>query len=323
MKTNFFYIIPLIVALSSCTKEEEKMSPGTIKIIPFDAKLSTTEFKVGEPVNFQMQGNADTILFYSGEIGKDYNYIKGREATVENPTLTIRTNSNYGTQASLYVMLSQDFNGDYSLASLRAATWKDMTPKFAIPAPIGSSLTTTSQPVDLGEFIEEGKPYYIAVRNKQEWAADAGGKALTQWYFYGTGGFAFKGLLNGSSVDILPTFADANWKVIVDGWTGAGELDGTVGPRLSPNPPAAPTSLFLNRNSDKAPMDVWAVTKAFSSKINLGPDKGTIIKSAETALPLEKYTYVYSVPGEYNVTFNGRNKDGGRTLVHLKITVIP
>lgn len=323
MKTNFFYNILLIVALSSCTKENEKMSPGTIKIIPFDAKLSTTEFKVGEPVNFQMQGNADTIVFYSGEVGKDYNYINGREVTVEKPTLTIRTNSNYGTQASLFVMLSQDFNGDYSLASIKAATWKDMTPKFDIPTPTGATLTATSQPVDIGEFIEEGKPYYIAVRNKQEWAVDAGGKALTQWYFYGTGGFAFKGLLNGSSVDILPTFADANWKVVVDGWTGAGELDGTVGPRLSPNPPAAPTSLFLNRNSDKAPMDAWAVTKAFSSKFNLGGDKGTVIKSNPGTLPLEQYKYVYREAGEYDVTFIGINKDKTKSLIKLKIKVTP
>ncbi|WP_353140136.1 DUF5017 domain-containing protein [Pseudopedobacter sp.] len=321
MKTNFFYIILLIVALSSCTKETEKMSPGTIKIIPFDAKLSTTEFKVGEPVNFQMQGNADTILFYSGEFGKDYNYIKGREVTIEKPTLTIRTNSNYGEQKSLSILLSQNFNGDYSYSGINAATWKDMTSKFNIPTPTGATaINFTSAPVEITEFIEVDKPYYIAVRNDIKTSST--GNRPTQWYFYGTNGFAFTGLVNGSPTDIS-AFGDMGWKIAVNGYLG-GELDGTRGPRVSPNNSSSPTSLFLARNSTSTEaMDAWAVTKVFSSKTNLGPDKGTIIKSAETALPLEKYTYMYSAPGEYNVTFQGRNKDGGRTLVQQKITVIP
>lgn len=321
MKTNFFYITLLIAGLSSCTKENERMSPGTIKIIPFDAKLSTTEFKVGEPVSFQMEGNADTIYFYSGEIGKDYNYINGREATVERPTLTIRTNSNYGEQKSLSIMLSQNFDGDYSYAGINAATWKDMTSKFNIPAPTGATaINFTSDPVEITEFIEGDQPYYIAVRNDIKTSST--GNRPTQWYFYGTNGFAFTGLVNGSYADIS-AFGDMGWKIAVNGYLG-GELDGTRGPRVSPNNSPSPTSLFLARNSTStAAMDTWAVTKAFSSKVNLGPDKGTIIKSSETTLPLEKYTYVYSIPGEYHVTFQGRNKDGGRALVQRKITVIP
>lgn len=328
MKTNFFYIILLVVALSSCTKENEKMSPGTIKIIPFDAKVSTAEFKVGESVKFQLQGNADTVYFYSGEIGKDYNYINGREATVENPTLRIHTNSNYGEQKSLSILLSQDFNGNYSYEGVTSATWRDMTSKFNIPTPTGSTqVNFSSNLIDISEFIEEDKPYYLAVRNNIEQSTT--GNRPTQWYFYGTNrtvsgvtypAWSFTGLINGVSAEIS-TFASADWKVVAAGYLG-GELDGTRGPRVVYTSSVA-TSIFFARNSSSSEaMDSWAVTKAFSSKINLGSDKGTMIKR-ETDLPLEEYTYLYTVPGEYDVAFQGINKDKTKSLVKLKIKVTP
>lgn len=326
MKTNFFYIILLIAALSSCTKENEKMSPGTIKIIPFDVKISTAEFKVGESVKFQFQGNADTVYFYSGEIGKDYNYINGREATVENPTLTIRTGSSYGHQKSLSILLSQDFKGDYSYAGVSAATWKDMTSKFSIPAPsygpdqtppVASNtvLQSTSPAVNIGEFIEGDAPYYIAVRNNLK--ANSPGALTTQWYFYKTS-FKFAGSVVGSPVDIL-TFDNADWAFVNEGYTGTR----ATMPYLTPDPPSAPTSIFFGRNSpSQNAMDSWAVTKAISSKVSLGGDKGTIIKR-ETDLPLEQYTYLYTTPGEYDVTFQGINKDKTKSLVKLKLKIIP
>lgn len=320
MRTNLFYIILFLTTIFSCKEDKGMMHPGTIKIIPFDATVGATEFKVGEPVNFQFQGNADTVYFYSGEIGKDYNYINGREATVENPTLTIRTNSNYGEQESLSILLSQDFSGDYSYEGVTAATWKDMTSKFNIPTPTGGTVINfTSNPVEITEFIEGDAPYYIAVRN--ELKPSSPDNRPTQWYFYGTNGFAFTGLANGSLVDIS-TFGNLDWKIAVDGFLG-GELDGTRGPRVSPNNSPNPTSLFLNRNSPSTePMDAWAVTKALSSTMSLGKDQGTIIKR-ETNLPLEKYTYTYTEAGEYDVTFQGLNQDRTNSLIKLKITVTP
>ncbi len=322
MKINFFYISLLIIALYSCTKENQGVLPGAFKIVPFDVTMSVPEAKVGEPVSFRFQGNADTVYFWSGEFGKDYNYIDGRETTIENPTLKIATNSNYGNQLSLYIMLSQDFNGDYSYEGITAATWKDMTAKFNIATPTGSSTEFTSDPVDITQFFEGGQPYYIAVRNNIQ--ASSPGNLPTQWIFRGTAshGYSFKGLINGTSVDILPTFADAEWKIAVDGYLG-GELDGTRGPRLSPNLSPTPTSITFTRNNPSAAaMDAWAVTKPLSSKVSLGGDRGTLIKRISD-LPLQEYKYIYTAPGEYDVTFEGINQDGTQRVVQLKITVAP
>jgi len=326
MKTKIFYIGLLSIALFSCTKENERMSPGTLKITPFKVTADALEVELGEPVNFRLEGNADTVYFWSGEFGKDYSYTGGREVPVESPTLSIRTNSNYGTQESLSILLSQDFNGDYSYESITAANWKDMTSKFNIPKPTGATLIHYASPaIDISEFIEEDKPYYLAVRNNI--AQSTTGNTPTQYYFYASnntnpsGKWSFTGWVNGESVEIS-TFAGADWKVVVDGYLG-GELDGTRGPRPSPAPPAAPTSLFLARNlpSTEA-MDTWAVTKAFQAKVNLGPDKGTIIKRV-TDLPLEEYKYTYAVPGEYNVAFTTINKDRTAHVFQFKVTVTP
>src|SRR5690606_6992007 len=116
-----------------CTKENERMSPGTLKITPFKVTADALEVELGEPVHFRLEGNADTVYFWSGEFGKDYSYTGGREMLVENPTLRIRTASSYGHQESLSILLSQDFSGEYSYEGITAATWKDMTPKFSIP----------------------------------------------------------------------------------------------------------------------------------------------------------------------------------------------
>ncbi|NGM63306.1 DUF5017 domain-containing protein [Sphingobacterium sp. SGG-5] len=333
MKTNLFYMSLLALAALSCTKENPKMSPGTFQIIPFDVKMSSLEVKAGETVKFQFEGNADTVYFYSGEFGKDYNYIGGREVSIENPTLRIHTNSSYGEQKSLSILLSQDFDEDYSYEGITSANWRDMTSKFNIPAPMGATVVNFSSDLtDISEFIVEDKPYYLAVRNNIEQSTS--GNRPTQWYFYGYDrtansvtypGWSFTGLIGGESTEIC-SFADADWKMAVHGYVGTdgAEWDGTAGPRVMYHATTGVlNSLFLARNKTSTnAMDTWAVTKAIANKVPVGGDKGTIIKR-DTDLPLEQYTYVYNIPGEYDVTFHGGNKDKTKKLIQLKITVTP
>ncbi len=319
MKAIHLYIALAFVSLFACTKENQQMSPGHFKIIPFGASPKSTEIKAGEPLSILFEGNADTIYFYSGEFGKDYNHKEGRVVSIDKPTLSIRTNSNYGEQNSLSILLSQDFTGDYSYAGVTSATWKDMTSKFNIPPPTGATVINfTSLPTDISEYIDNSKPYYLAVRNDIKNSTT--GNRPTQWYFYGTNGFAFTGLVNGTSVDILPTFGAANWKVVAEGYLG-GEMDGTRGPRISPNNSESPTSIFFARNSTSTvAMDAWAVTKVFSTTQQIAGDQGTLIKRI-TDLPLQEYKHIYTEPGTYEVVFNTVNQDRSSELVRFKITV--
>lgn len=319
MKTKIFYIALLSFALLSCTKENEKMSPGTLKIVPFKVTTGALEAKVGEPVSFLFEGNADTVYFWSGEFGKDYNYRNGREVPVENPTLTIDVGSSYGHQPSLSLWISQDFNGNYTYEDVMAATWVDITTEFNIPAPILQSPANTVQrskspPVDLFGFIaDKDKPYYLGVRNKLN--ANSSGANTTQWYFYKRD-FKFEGIVNGVTVSLFDF--DNDWGGFVhQGYTGT---QATM-PYLSPT--TNPTSLFFGRNVPSAnAMDTWGITKMLSLKANLGKDSGTIIKRV-TDLPLEEYQYLYAAPGEYDVTFTTMNKDRTAHVVQLKVTVVP
>lgn len=328
MKTSFLNIVLAVLFFTACTKENAKISPGTFDIIQFDAIPESNEIKVGEQAVFHFEGNADSIYFYSGEFGKDYAFREGRVVPVENTSIDIHVRASYGHQRSLSILLSHDYNGEGSYEDIMNANWIDMTEKFNLPTPNGGSGNNAtiyaSGSIDISEFIEEGKPYYIAIRNDLK--PNANGINTTQWDFYAVsnsrpGGFAIKGQTNGSPVTIAG-LVDAEFKIIVNGWLGD-ELDGTRGPRLSPNNSDAPTSIFFARNSpSSSAMDTWAVTKLFASTANISGDKGTLIKRI-SELPLQEYKYFYETPGEYEVVFETINHDRTRHLVRRQITVIP
>lgn len=134
----------------------------------FDVTPAVRTVKAGEPLQFDFSGKADGIVFWSGEEGHDY------EKSDIGGTLEASVFLDFG---SLYVngcqrncgsvRYSTDFNGIYDEASVKAATWTDVSSQFILPPWIsGTSAPNVTDP----EANAYGTPY------------DSGTVDITSWF---------------------------------------------------------------------------------------------------------------------------------------------
>lgn len=63
MKNKLIIMASVALAFMGCTHE----APDANLVVTLDK----AEYKVGEPVTFHINGDADNIVFYSGEIGHE------------------------------------------------------------------------------------------------------------------------------------------------------------------------------------------------------------------------------------------------------------
>ncbi|NGM63298.1 DUF5017 domain-containing protein [Sphingobacterium sp. SGG-5] len=83
-------------------------------------------------------------------------------AQKDKTTVSFKTSVQYGKQSNnLSIWVSSDFNGDYTLESIKSATWEDITKKV--------NFATDKVPVESGEIDVSknklvNKPLYIAFK---------------------------------------------------------------------------------------------------------------------------------------------------------------
>lgn len=170
---NFFIkiLISTAVLLGACTKGDPPVDPDdeNIEVIekkPFDVKLEgKTIFKVGERVFFTIEGATESIDFFSGEDGHEYEYREGKPGA-SGIRLNFGLHTATPESKALSLMVSTDFNGDVS--SFENAThaqqkWIDATEKLQYP-PKASTYSDVG-PIDLSEFTIVGKPFYFAIKH--------------------------------------------------------------------------------------------------------------------------------------------------------------
>lgn len=262
-------------------------------------------------VSFNLSGNADLISFYSGELFRDYAFKDGRVLTYNAFKLSFSTTVQFGTQRNqLSVIASTDFNGNYTPEGINAATWTDLTSRFALASTVGSTTPTVSGVVDITDIKVEGKPLYIAFK-------------------YVTLPQAANGTQNTWRVRDFNLLGDSNiGNVNVAQQTTAGWVLVNEGDVIDPNRAQIETGTIVNLRGNNVNTNIktttWAVTKAFSvSKDNLGPDRPINIKSYIDP-HLDKYTYSYKQPGEYTVAFLAQNstaQEQNKIVKTLKITI--
>lgn len=359
-----------VIILASCGKDVMVDAP-----IGFDVTTKTTTFKVGEPITFNISGGeVQRIAFYSGEALNDYEFKDGRLADVTGGGVTMAFTSSLtnGSQAAqlpalgnqskqLTILASTDFNGDYSsLAKVKAATWKDITTRFAL----GTTTTFLNSGVkDIADLVVSGKPLYIAfkyVTKPQAKNGIARTVAIQTFAITSTKklanmvslNFALQGDAAFSIVDENPLNAPAksvvtSSRVSLYGneylWPGhalfdpnntvfdplnpiydpqsQGYVPTAVRPIYKPYDPASPWNDPTSEN--------WAVSKAINigDKIDLGPDWAEPIKTMVTVPPTEFiYSKGYDIPGTYKAVFVGSNasKDDFKSVTkEVTITITP
>lgn len=300
-KLKYTLGVLLILAVYACKKD-------TPDEPTFSVSTAKAEYNVADSVEFQMNGYADVIGFYSGEAGKEYRYRNRLESNEGKLHLNISTRVLYGAQTNnLSLLYSTDFDNMYTPEGIAAATWTDITNRFtySTAAAGGLGVITPSADVDLSDLPVSGKPIYFAWR----WVGQASSSAATggrTWRIH-----AFN-LTNKTATAAIPvaTVTSAGWLAIdvknpVNKWTIQ----------------AADPSLYFAPASTTLESEDWAVSKVlFPNKVS--PDVSINVKAYTDKM--KNYKYKFSQPGTYTVTFiakNGLNGNVKETVKELTITV--
>ena len=357
MKFRYCILLFALAVMVSCTKKLSLEDAPAITVT-----TEATSYKVGEPVKFNIEGSADIISFYSGEVYHDYAFKDGRVVDVSGKGLTVSFKSGVtgGTQRDqLSILFSTDFNGNYTdLASVKAATWKNITDSFtldSIPALVPSDT------VDLSKFVVPGKPIYFALRyiNRPQ---VANGFAR-QWLIESFTLNSIDAQLNGLPVTISdqvhtgfrivdenpvnaparsqvtatrvtlygPVYKDPNDPIfnpdnpIFDPNNPIYNPDSTayvptaVLPKYVPYDPNSPYNDPLSEN--------WAVSGPVSlDTVHLGRDWAVSVRSSVYAAKPAEYKYTYKTPGTYKAYFVASNNtidESQQVVKEVNITITP
>jgi hypothetical protein len=292
LKTAIFC---LGLALFSCERQD-------VQAPQFDVQVDSTTYKVGQEITFKFSGNAQNIIFWSGEKGKNYAY---RNRTSEKgivQTFTFVSQAGAGTQNdNLSVLVSTDFSGTYDSTSVYKATWKDITTR-AILSPTTTSAAGASKWSGLVNILDVdtlNKPVYFAFKYKSA----ANGLIPRQWTI--------------TTDTITNTLADGTINKVVQGFqstwfTGINMNDSTYQWRVSP----ARTSMkFGNFAQTLAPPagapanEDWAISAPIKLNTVLLVDYGTPVTSISTLSPSSIYKYIFKTAGTYKVVFYAFNAD--------------
>ena len=361
MKLRYYSILFGLLTMASCQKRL------AVKDAPdFSVSAEGTSFKAGIPVTFNIEGSADMISFYSGELFRDYAFKDGREIDVTGKGLSVSFKSGVangspaGTQANQFsILMSTDFSGKYTdLASVKAATWNDITDSFKL----GTNATLiASNTIDLSAFVSQGKPIYFALKyiNRPQ---IANGFAR-QWMIENFTLNSNDTLSNGTPINVAnqstmgfriidqnPVNAPARSTITSTRVTLYGPVfKNPNDPIFNPdNPIFNPKNPIYNPDStayvatailpeyvaydpnspyNDPPSENWAVSAPITiGKVNLGNDLSVAVRSSIYPVKPVSYKYVYKTPGTYKAVFVASNNtiDESKEVVkEMNITITP
>jgi hypothetical protein len=300
----FIFLLPFVFL--GCKKNQVEQ-PG------FDVKINGTMFKVGEDIPFTFTGNPDFLTFYSGEIGNDYEYLSGRNIDIKSFSLFFQSRVTGGTQPNQFsIHISSDFNGQYDIASIRAATWKDITSLFVL----ATDAYLNSGKVDLSSVVtDKTKPLYFGFKYiVKPQTANGTARAWT-----------INALVFETETDLgIETAMDqktGGWVLIEDG-----EIIDPGRSSISASSGAFSFRGNTGALSKNMPTESWVISKDINlSTVDLGPDKSLPVKGISENIPAD-FTYKYTKPGTYKAVFSASNSTvyGQKAITkELNITIQP
>lgn len=325
----------------------------------FHVTTEKSTYAAGEEIVFNVSGFAEIISFYSGEVGNDYEYKDGRVVDVSSSGAMLSFNNavqNGSQEDQLAILISTDFNGDTSsLASVKGATWIDITDQFSLAT---SSSFIPSGTLDISEYAATD-PFYVAFRYITEPQMENGD--ARQWMIEN-----FKITTRDTIYDNVLPIVNQNeigFYVIDEDREHNPSRTSVTATRLSilgheyadpedpiydpDNPIFDPNNPIYDPDSDVydptaerpeyMPYDpdnpyndprreTWVVSKPISTnEVNLGPDWSNGIRGIRDQ-KLVEFTYSYSNPGNYTAVFVGKNvtiDDEKESVQKIPITITP
>lgn len=260
------------LALAACTND----APDSALSVTIDG----TSCKAGVPVNFKIDGNADNIVFYSGEPGHEYSLRDRRFADNDFVVDFVSyTDQSTGVHPNFQVLVSSDFNGIYDAENVAAATWTDVTDKFTLPETTGQN--TPSGETSLKDYA----------------GADNDDLVYFAFRYYDKDGTPVKNRWVIRSINIvkvspeggrfkLADIKTAGWQNVIMSGSAKWTLPGS--------------QLLAAGNTDTSDKDMWAISSGFNIHTS-EPSTGIVLKNIAT--DLNEYQYTYTEAGVYEAVF--------------------
>lgn len=284
-------------SLCSCNKDYKLTEPQ-------DFTLSAPQVAmVGEPVNFTLGGSPDLIMFYSGEFGhefekRDVDILYPAKMSISFLTVTSSVETVGMNPQKMFLKYSSDFSGEYTKEAVAAATWTDITDRFAWPTEQGQSIESGDVAID-DIFGDDGRPIYLMLDFPVlAYNASTQPSGRVQWNVQ-------KFVINGGTdfgISEMYNHMTLGWNIV--------DIKNYDQCTSAPQMPTA-TNLRLNfRTQFKPTVDIeYAAISCpiYSAEgVNVGRNKGISVKKSSDP-HLTSYSYTYNEPGEYDVTFTGIN----------------
>jgi len=333
-----------MLLFTACKKSIE------VKQVAFDVSSAktngqqTANFKTTDTIIYNFSGNADVVTFYSGAIGRRYEF-RDRTTADGTPQLQFSTVRATGSQAnSLQLLISSDFKGAVpkltiingtitrdtaaTNVNIAAATWTDISNRATWST--GSTTATPSGVIDLSDYKQQGKPIYIAFKYLA-----AAGSIQNKWTITN---FSLKNLLADGSNYTQANFAASNQSITNYGVNSPGlgwmsHYDESLNAKkvrwVYTTGVGTAGSLVITGAATAAtatdPVESWAIVGPVDLR-KVTPDAGIGIK--EITAQLTNYTSlpVYTTAGTYKATFVASNNtvSGSSVVVkELPITINP
>lgn len=323
MKRIQYYIVTLcmgIFLLSGCSRD-------SVDDVEFDVRVKNdlNSIRVGEPVTFLFDGNAEYISFFSGENGNNYAHITRDSVGVADLQIacTIKqqyTDKEYRLKEMVHAYLSQDFSGVYDLEHIQQANWTKISGseynQISVPLTVDASTEEVSSTIDMSDFKQ--KPFYIAFQYNAPKRTDVPTSS-------GSGRYVVAPRIDVNPLSLTKTTVEGNKVVWDNPSTDWGFRVVYENSTQSSNYSVDDGGLLFQPQQGKEHTDedviVWMVSRLIQSW-EVEPDRGLPIKSMDAYLP--SYSYVYQTPGEYTLTFIATNAtlwDSSRIVKQITLTV--
>lgn len=279
-------------------------------------------YKAGEPVRFNIEGEVDNIIFYSGETGSQYKY-KDRynisPEDVRSANLSLDLQARYGNAGALEIWISDSFegldgeNGESDRALLKDLYDKGMPGWTRLDYQEGASTKWTNQNFDLSSYIGN---FCIAFHwNPESFTA-------TQRTYWINGSLSLD--LEGAEPSIMDLSELGFKTVMLNEQIEDPYLKNNGNGSIILNNPNTAAIIFqgAGANALEYALDGWAISTP-TSLDKVANDKAIVIKNIQNYM--HTYEYVWEEPGNYTVTFVGTNSNymsSSEEIKEMNITII-
>jgi hypothetical protein len=309
MKKIFYLAVVLLIA--SCNHD-------TLSEVDYNIILDPENtYYAGDPVRFNIDGDVDNLLFYSGETGSQYIY-RDRfvvdEDDIKSAMLSLEIMGSYGEVGCLEVWVSNTFTGLTGNGEADKKTIQEMVdggmqgwtkiPYSDVAANEGKWTTTE---FSLNDFMDNMSIAF-------HWCPRTHEKTQRRYWIKGFVDVEMEGAPSVSQIlRDMPLV-----KIMMnDEEQPLHNPENKTGNGLMRVPqPNKNTGLYteeqhlimqsIGANQLKYALNGWVITKPRPLN-NVANDKGIVIKNLQNYL--HSYEYTWAKPGTYKVTFVGRNEN--------------